>query len=49
VTYGPIIEQAFGYTRYSRVELGNLESRGGAVSVLNPLVPRRLISSRLSR
>ena len=39
---------AFRYTRDSRVELHNLESRGDAASVLNPLVPRRF-ASRLSR
>ena len=43
------IEHPFGYTGEDRVELSNLESRGGAASVLNPSVSRRSASSRLSR
>ena len=37
------------YTGDSRVELDNLESRGGPSSVLNPLVAGRFASSRLRR
>ena len=42
-------EHAFDYTRDSRVELPNLESRGGPSPVLNPPEAGRSASSRLSR
>lgn len=37
------------YTGFSRVELDNLESRGGPSSVLNPLEAGRSASSGLRR